>query len=286
MVLELGKSQINGASIIYQAFDRKGLNDPIHVHAMYELVFIERGEGSWQIGARSGAFKGGVLSLCPPKTFHAWLADDCVEISGISLHFSERCLPSSMLHLPEMKAIRELMKAAEFGLLFEVSDSQRLYSRLGSLARPHGALRIARLYAALELMTTYKNFQVAGSQEHESKRKATEIARFEATKRFLREHFTERIGRADAARNANMEEAAFSRFFREASGTTFVDYLANLRIQRAASLLGSRRDLSVPVVAASSGFRDMSAFYRQFKKRLGTTPNAYRASANRELLAP
>jgi transcriptional regulator GlxA family with amidase domain len=69
-------------------------------------------------------------------------------------------------------------------------------------------------------------------------------------------------------------------------GTTFIDYVSSLRVRRAAALLGSRRDLSLDEVAQQCGFGSLPSLHRQFKKRLGTTPDSYRKAANSEFLAP
>lgn len=277
-------------SVVYEEFDSQALSDAMHQHESYELVYVESGAGNWQMGRAHGAFSAGSLLLCPPRTLHLWRSGEG-EVGprlarGIVLRFGRRVLPESLLRLPEMLALRRLFEEADSGLVFEVADRDRLRTRLRSVDRATGALRLARMYVALELIAGYRRRQVSDSKEPATHRQARSSARFEAVRRFLERRFAEQVTRSEAAAHAGMEEAAFSRFFRSASGVTFADFLANLRIRHAATLLGNRRDLPVPEIARRSGFRNLGAFHRQFKRRLGTTPQAYRNAANSESMAP
>ena len=56
--------------------------------------------------------------------------------------------------------------------------------------------------------------------------------------------------------------------------TTFIDYLAKVRIDRAKTLLAT--GASSESVAESVGFKDASYFSKKFKKLVGTTPAKYR----------
>ncbi|MDQ8180090.1 AraC family transcriptional regulator [Pelagicoccus sp. SDUM812005] len=202
------------------------------------------------------------------------------------LRFKRETLPPQLLKLPEMAALATLRKAFEKPLVFEVSDRERLRSRLRSVDRAQGALRLARFYVALELVAGFRYFEVVDKQVERGGFSPRDLARVEELKRFMQERFSGEVSRGEAARLVGLEEAAFSRFFRKAMGTTFVDYLSSLRVRRAAALLGNRRDLSLDEVAAQSGFGSLASLHRQFKKRLGTTPDSYRKAANSEILAP
>ncbi|WP_369426402.1 AraC family transcriptional regulator [Pelagicoccus sp. SDUM812002] len=277
-------------SIVIQEFDGKVLSDVLHEHDMFELCFIYLGKGKWQVGASEGAFAAGTLLLCPPRVLHAWRGGEgggagnlC---SGIVLRFRRETLPAGLLKLPEMRALGEVREALSEPLVFEVVDRERLRARLRSVDRAQGVLRLARFYVALELISSFSFSQVAVQQVEENGLSAREMARANELKRFLAERFSGSVSRAEAARLVGLDEAAFSRFFRRAMSTTFVDYIGSLRVRHAAALLGNRRDLTLDEVAAKSGFGSLPSLHRQFKKRLGTTPDSYRKAANSEFLAP
>lgn len=277
-------------SIVFQEFEDKELTDSLHQHSMFELCFIVRGVGRWQIGAASGRFKAGSLLLCPPRVLHAWRSEAASGerpfCSGVVVRFGRETLPAALLKLPEMEALERLRESWDSPLVFEVSDRERLRTRLRSVDRAQGALRLARFYVALELVASFGYSQVVEGQLEESDLSARDLARVAELKRFFEVRFSGAVSRAEAAALVGLDEAAFSRFFRKAMGTTFVDYLSSFRVRRAAALLGSRRDLGLDEIAARSGFGSLPSLHRQFKKRLGTTPDSYRKAANSEFLAP
>ena len=80
-----------------------------------------------------------------------------------------------------------------------------------------------------------------------------------------------------------MSESECLRCFRAMLGTTPIQYVKQLRIQKAAELLLStgRR---VADIAAQCGFQDASYFTRTFREHRGCSPAEYRR--NRGLAAP
>lgn len=279
-----------GSEIFLQEFEDQGLADSLHEHDAFELVYLTKGEGEWQIGAMQGRFKAGQLYVYPPGILHAWRggvgSDPRSKVSAIVLRFRQDVLPGGLLRLPEAAPLKSLCERMRNPLFFEVSDRERLRARLRSLVRAQGVLRLARFYVALELVASFKSSQLVVVESDKETFAPRELARFERVKQLVQERFKEAVTRGEAARLVGLDEASFSRFFRRVSGTTFIDYLSNFRARHAAALLGSRRDYSIGQIAEMSGFGSLASMHRQFKKRLGTTPDSYRKAANTESLAP
>lgn len=66
-----------------------------------------------------------------------------------------------------------------------------------------------------------------------------------------------------------------SRKFREQYQKSIIDYLYEVRISNAVSLL-NETDLKIADIAQMTGFVDSNAFIRIFKKLKGTTPGKYK----------
>jgi len=80
---------------------------------------------------------------------------------------------------------------------------------------------------------------------------------------------------ADIARAAHITPNHFSLIFHRQTGTTFSEFLAEIRFKRATERL---RDLTLSVaeVARQSGFTDPNYFAKVFHKRTGLSPRAWR----------
>ena len=82
------------------------------------------------------------------------------------------------------------------------------------------------------------------------------------------------------ARRVNMSERNFLRRFRQATGVSPADWLIERRIKLAQDLLVDT-DWSVDTVAAKAGIGTAMTLRHHFRKRLDTTPSAYRATFSR-----
>ena len=67
---------------------------------------------------------------------------------------------------------------------------------------------------------------------------------------------------------------------RAATGLTFTDYLARVRIEKAKMLLLDR-NRRVSEVAYDVGFQSLTHFNRIFRKLAGKSPTSYRQSASK-----
>jgi transcriptional regulator GlxA family with amidase domain len=78
-----------------------------------------------------------------------------------------------------------------------------------------------------------------------------------------------------AVEMAGIPERTLKRRFRQATGTTLIGYLQNLRVEAAKRLLEAG-DLPVDEVSAAVGYEDASFFRRLFKRLTGLSPGQYR----------
>lgn len=91
----------------------------------------------------------------------------------------------------------------------------------------------------------------------------------------IRQHYVEPMSVAQASRMVGMSESSFMKFFKQATGRTFVSYLTYVRLSHACELL---RDTRRPVadIAAAVGLADHAYFDRKFKQHFRMSPRAMR----------
>jgi AraC family transcriptional regulator len=94
---------------------------------------------------------------------------------------------------------------------------------------------------------------------------------------YMRENLDRSIGLDDIAAVINRSPSHFARQFRNEMGTPPYQYLVNLRLDKAQSLLRETR-MSVAEVAFECGFTHQEHLTRLFRRRFQTTPAAYRKS--------
>lgn len=80
---------------------------------------------------------------------------------------------------------------------------------------------------------------------------------------------------SDLANTANMSKGNLIRIFKNATNQTPIEYLIDIRIQRALDLLG-KTNMPISEVAFEVGFGDGNYFSRHFRNKMGITPKEFR----------
>lgn len=92
---------------------------------------------------------------------------------------------------------------------------------------------------------------------------------------YINENFCENISLDTIAQTTGLSRYYVSHLFKELMNTTFVNYVNELRLSRAAMLL-TTTDIPIIEIAGMSGFNNISNFNRAFKMFYDTTPSKYR----------
>lgn len=99
----------------------------------------------------------------------------------------------------------------------------------------------------------------------------------ELAKEYISEHYYEDLMLSDIASKLGITAGYLSTLFQKQMGKGFVDYLNEIRIERACTYL-QRNYLKVYEIAYKVGFHDEKYFYKVFKKVMGQSPSEYRKS--------
>ena len=96
---------------------------------------------------------------------------------------------------------------------------------------------------------------------------------------YIHQHYREGISLSDAAENAGMNSSYLSTLFKSEVGTGFVEYLNEVRLERAKEFMDTS-DRKLKEIIDQSGFTSYPYFFSLFKKKYGMTPREYQKSRN------
>lgn len=91
----------------------------------------------------------------------------------------------------------------------------------------------------------------------------------------IRDHYSERITVAEAARLAHLSAPQLARTFKRVAGMTLVAYVNHVRLANAARFL-KETQRSIADIAIATGFADQSYFDKRFKRAFGQSPRDFR----------
>lgn len=92
---------------------------------------------------------------------------------------------------------------------------------------------------------------------------------------YVKEHYAEPISVADVASRLFVNPSYFCRSFKRVTGSTFIEYLTRLRLERARQLLATT-DEPVAAVGRMVGFHDANYFSRVFTRHYDCAPGEFR----------
>jgi YesN/AraC family two-component response regulator len=94
-------------------------------------------------------------------------------------------------------------------------------------------------------------------------------------KAYIRDHLPEQVRLDEVAKAVGSSTFYFCKTFKKATGITFTDYVARIRVEKAKNLL-LNPNLRVSEIAYEVGFQSLTHFNRVFKKVLGQPPSRFR----------
>ena len=183
-----------------------------------------------------------------------------------------------LLHQPNKrefkKTTRELLK---FGASVDLKRLEEAYFQTRVLER-------TQYEAVVRLLTIFAQHLAVVSNQLMVSKEHTELPMIHKAKLFIMEHQSEDISLTRAAQAVNSSAFYFCKMFRQATGLTFTDYLARVRVEKVKNLfLDPHKNISE--AAFEAGFQSLSQFNRLFRRIVGESPTAWREKLHRNSAA-
>lgn len=131
-------------------------------------------------------------------------------------------------------------------------------------------------FSSLEQLRTHGDAQAVQPQELADPQDSREVhMRIQKAISYIQTHYGEDLSREDVAAKVYMSGAHFSRCFKIVTGSTYKDYLTELRMQKAIELL--KTNARVSDIAQKVGYTNSNRFNVNFKSYTSYSPSEYRS---------
>ena len=253
--------------------------EALHFHNGIEIGLCREGSGLFFIDNRIIPFGPGDVSVIFPDQPHiaqspnenpsswSFLTVDAerlfCDISASQFRKvqaatnGKHCL-SGILPVTEYKEISSIV-----GMIFDELEKQQTEYRLA----------VKGLMLSLLLMVS--RLSADESRESGASSAAADIMLLSPAISHICSHYGEDISVPELAKLCNLSVTHFRRLFRRTMGRAPSEYLLEVRMRMARSLLKST-EISVAEVALSIGYGSISSFNRHFRQNCGVSPREYR----------
>jgi len=248
---------------------------PLHHHPEVEVVWIQKSSGMRMIGDAVGAFQEGEVYVLGSSLPHLFFHQDPPPGGALAevLQFRPGLFAEGELHVEDLFPVRDLVERAKGGFCVQKGDD--IGRCLTRLRTRKGASRWAAFFHMWDLLLAEDLGEPLAGLEFAMLGQPLQSERIQRVCSYLMSHFQEEIRMEDMARMAHYSPAAFSRRFKQATRKTFTDFLTELRLCRACTLL-LETDWPILRISLESGFQNLSNFNRRFRNHYGVTPREYR----------
>lgn len=174
-----------------------------------------------------------------------------------------------LLHAPRRvdfsRATRELLA---LGTMIDVKRLQDAYfqTRVVTRKQYESILRLLMIFAQ-HLSAVSNQLMVQGA--------TTESPAIAKARLFIAEKHADELSLNQVAQSVNMSAFYFCKSFKKATGMTFTDYLARVRVEKVKNLLLNPHK-RVSEAAYEAGFQSLSQFNRVFRRIAGESPTTFR----------
>lgn len=257
-------------------------NYPLHRHRDFELNFVENAAGAQRIVGDNvetiGAYD--LVLIGGENLEHVWKQGECrsPDIREVTIQFSADLFSKDLLTRNQFASIKEMLQRAEYGLSFPLGTIMKVYATLSTIAQEKESFVqfINFLYLIYQLSLAPDARVLAGSSNAQPDR-GQEENRIHLVRQYIDDHFTENPTLSELADLVYMTPSAFSRFFKQKTGSSLSNYLIEVKLAYAVRLLVDT-SASVSEICYECGFNNQSNFNRIFKAKKGQTPRDFRAS--------
>ena len=234
----------------------------LHAHTYYELMICP--EGSMTLALADGTvlpMAADGFCLIPPRVYHRTLGDDATRKLAIRFFCTRNLCPGRVYG-----AFLSAMEANSQPVLELCQELQQ--PRLASDACVQNLLSLLLIELFRKLCAVN-----ASAVPNPIPRQAADRRLF--IEDYLNQNYTLPLTEDVLAEKVHLSKRQLNRVLQQLYGMSFRQLLIDIRLSRAAELLGNT-DTPVNEVATLVGYSSTSGFYEAFCKRYGIAPGSYK----------
>lgn len=248
-----------------------------HWHEEAELTLITSGKCIYKIDLVEYEVEEGDILFVPPLFLHSITLENNKKASSETYVFHLKFLGGNSTDICSTRYLAPIMNQ-EFSMPYVIKPNHPAYVSLRKIFNQINTtydesiigyeLALKSLFVqTIFLLLQYSKKVVAPETEKVSDKIKNVLD-------YIELHYSETITVSQLAKLCYFSDYHFMRFFKKHMNMTCVEYINNLRLEKAVELF-EKGNLSIMEVSLSVGFHNLSYFHRAFKKKYRMTPLSF-----------
>ena len=246
-----------------------------HFHPEYELVYIEGANGTRHVGDHISTYEESDLVLIgsdiPHLNFDYGVQTDYKKEV---LHVNSTIKNTFFSKIPELSKIVRLLERSQYGIAFSGDTKTEIGARLKKLYGLTPFQQFLQVLHIFEILSVSTEFVLLHDAPVVNKYNKKQQDRLRKVYAYIDENYQQKIAIEDIASICNLGKEAFCRYFKKATGNTFIGFLNQYRVSQAKRLLLMGKN--VGETCYECGFESLSYFNRTFKKVTSENPSTFK----------
>ncbi|MEY8507146.1 AraC family transcriptional regulator [Lachnospiraceae bacterium 42-17] len=255
---------------------------PLHWHDSMEIIYVKRGNGVVQVDFHTYTADAGEIFLVQPGHLHGLRSIFKKRMEYENIIFDMSFLGSESVDLCSQKYLLPI-ESGKIQLPTHIGKNHELYPSISACLNTTDNLCALRtggyeLGVKGQLMTLFSLLlQIADQQKVPSPDSVSykNVEKLKSVLSRIELNYDKKLSINDIAGECGYSASHFMRWFKEVTGSGFLGYLIEYRLNRAASALRDTND-TILDIAERNGFENLSNFNRLFKKKFEMTPSQFR----------
>ncbi len=248
-------------------------------HPFFELVFVKKGKLYISSEDYAGTLHKGEMILHRPNELHSLTCPTNSFPITIIIGFecntdslNSLSLAPTLLTLSQIKALAEIIKIGR--TIFAPPYNTPIYNMKKKKSVPFGNEQLLKIYLETFLIELVKG---KSAQKLSAKAPAPAPTKMNDIIAYLEENYLQKILIDELVFMFNSNRSKLCREFKEATGTTVLEYINRKKIEHAKRLL-LETNASITQIAEQMHFDTIHYFTFFFKKQTGLTPKEFQRS--------
>ena len=255
------------------------LSVPLHWHLDMEIIYIKKGRGMVSIDLSSTLVQEGDIIFIAPGQLHGISQFEDIRMEYENILFdlnmlmaknNDICTTDFFTPLRHSHMLAKNIYTPQDSKYDKIAHWLDQADEICKTFPPayQFAIKSCLFGVFYELFSDWNSLTT-------SKKTLPSLEKLKFIIKYVENHYQERITIEAIATYCDYSQSHFMKYFKNAMGMSFIEYLNDYRLMMAARLLLAS-DSTILSISEEVGFENLSYFNRSFKKKFGKTPSAYR----------